>query len=582
VKPLFFLCQLLIAIFMQHGYLHGKEDVHAQARIAEEYVEAKDYDDALKEYEEALEKTYEGWEISALQYNTGNAFLLSGRPGEGLHSYYQAAQNGLFPELSARIAFNRAVAEMVRAKAVTKDKEENDAALEIVRIGLWRDVSAAARDAEQAFCSRDKALGAKECPATPDIATLKQLAQVGLAETIQQIDSRRVAEQTPDDGIPSLQLGISGLVELVQVISSPNIDPKISKTYQEFYSAIANEWVPLWDDLQAKKVPQPEAFLQAKNAFSEASSQVSNGEISAARQSLDVSSRQLQVVMDALYGEKSLVELLHVLLSGYTQALARGAIDKHVLQVAIRQMNELEKKVEGSKELSDEYHFLYGLNKSALEMVEDGDESGAAIVLQGAEITVRMMLSQLDEKPKTPKSVLQHLIQDQHGLLAINRAYQAKTGTEENSKISQMLAKLQGDLLVESRKFPEVMKLEESEQWKKGTFQELSASWVEISSLFDEGYSAASSAHDLFTETPKPSDQSISLQMLAFDDWMNALALLDKMKDREKDLESQPQAPTHAPPTAALMQQLESMEQDDKSLSSTLQKVHPEKVEKPW
>lgn len=559
--------------------LRGDEDVAAQARVAQEYVEARDYDEALRTYEIFSDHAAQPWENQAIQYNTGNVLLLSGKQGEALHAYNQVEQLAPFPELAARLAFNRAVAEMVRARSFSGEKGVDDAELEVVRIGLWREAVEAAQEAERALCSRDKELGAHECIAFEDIASLKQAAQEGLSQAIEKVDARRIADLMPEVGVPTLQMGVAGLIEYLQVLSIPTMDPKFVKSYQEYYASVSREWQPLWENLEKKITPPSTEFTQAEKAFADASNQVASGDFSGARQTLEVASRQLQLVMDGLYSGKSVAELLQVLLAEYTQSLARGTVDKHALQVAIRQMKEVEKKVDPKDPIYEPYHFLYGLNDTALEMVKSGDESGALIAVQGAEISVRMMLAQRSTLPATPKAVIKQLIQDQHGLLGINRSYQSR---EESAKLSSMLARLQGDLLVEAGKFPQAMKLEENEQWKRGTFQGLAGDWEDISSLFDEGYSAAQSARDLFTASESHSEQSISYQMLAFDDWMNALALLEKMKAREQDLEAHPLPSTSTPSTTALMQQLEGMEQDDKSLSAALQSVTPEKVEKPW
>lgn len=76
--------------------------------------------------------------------------------------------------------------------------------------------------------------------------------------------------------------------------------------------------------------------------------------------------------------------------------------------------------------------------------------------------------------------------------------------------------------------------------------------------------------------------ETVPLQMTAFDDWTNALSLLHRMEQNEQNIPPQKPQELLVQSTGTMVQQLESMEQDDKSLSVSLEGVTPEKVEKPW
>lgn len=580
------LCILLfVFLTMTSELIYSSEEVFKQARLAEEFLEAKDIRSSLETYDAALDEAEAGWQQSSLQYNKGNAIILSGDIGEALRTYNQVPQSSQFSELSARIALNTAIGEIVRAETIAQSSEEKDGALERIHIGLWREAVDATVDAAYALCARNEAMGAHQCIPMEDVVALQQISYQGLADAIEKTDRLRIDEMTPEDGLPYLQLGVMGLSNLVRVMATPKNDATVLSRYQEFYLSTYQEWTPLWQNLLKKFSVPPEAFTKAQDSFSAASTLVSKGDFLGAKQSLETTLRQLQEAMDTLYGGKNVIELLRLLLAGYGQSIARGTVDTPSLQVAQLQMKELEGKIGDKKELSNAFKFLYGLNKTALDMSQEGNEEEAVMFVQGAEIAARMMLTEISGSSPTPKEILKRLIQDQHGLLMINRTHQAR-GQGDDDRINQLLKHLQKELLVEARGFPDAIKKAGNEQWEKGTFHGLSSVWQDVSTHFDEGYVAAQGAYDVFADEKASSEQTISLQTLAFDDWMTALSLLENMKNREQEVSAKAAAePQHSKPppsTSALMQQLESMEQDDKSLSSSLQQVKPEKVEKPW
>lgn len=427
-------------------------DIVPQARLGDEYLEAHDYDEALNTYQNALSDTEQGWQQAALQYNIGNVQLLSGKSGDALQSYDQTAQSGPFLELAARIAYNRAVAEMERAKSLPDEKDTP--ALETVRIGLWREALEAIGEAEDALCARDKAIGAKECPEVSNVKALRQIAQQELALILQKNDAQRIQE----DALPQLYVGATGLLDLLK-----NMDSR----YQQIYIDSAKAWEPLWESV-GKKVTSSD-FSQAHDSFQEASAQVSKGEYLPARQALEHTISLLQKVTAAVYGTKNLDELVQILQDRYAIALARESIDKNDVQTIAQLIEQIKNK-------GGDVQFLMELNQATLDAIDKDDQKEALMMVQGAKIALGLLST---KNVTTLKDILQQLVENEHGLLTINREYQKNP----KEKLAQMLTRLQGNIVQEARNFPQAMQAEQKKQWERGTFQSQQGIWEQISSL---------------------------------------------------------------------------------------------------
>jgi len=173
---------LPLLLFMLSASSLFAQNLDQQAREAEVFVEAEEFERALGLYESLVGGVPPGWQQAALEYNRATTFLLSGKVNEALEVYQELSVSPPFPELAMRIAFNRALGLYMRASLFDRLFQDDSETINVLKTSVWEQVFSAIGVALKAECERNIALGGKECDMEPAMAFLSDLAEEGSAK----------------------------------------------------------------------------------------------------------------------------------------------------------------------------------------------------------------------------------------------------------------------------------------------------------------------------------------------------------------------------------------------------------------
>lgn len=568
--------KLFVALLFT-SILPAQEDV-LLVRQADAYYEAKEFDKAYDLYASLVKENLEPWQEARLQYNLGTILLSKGDPAGALELFTQLqfSVEGS-PYLTRALQTNPAILNFRIARAVLSNK---DAGIEDYSRAFYnlRSALAHTEKAERAECGVQALKGRDECRSAQDLLTLRKAIKNQLASVLDRYGESKISAASVKEGIPFLISGTNLAESHLDFFESIPKDHPLRQKYRDLFVRDLYSWDILWDSLEGKLEELQDPYLeyqQAVQAFQEE-------EIDQSRLAfLDVEAK-LSKMMEALWGEDPLKDLLRKLLVSYRYALDQVPVQPSTLYQLLKEQLRIEEVVEDGLSSLEFLEFSNQQLQSSLAFAREGKRELARYFLEEAKQWIRRLLR--SETPG-PEEVLEASIEDQVHALTLN-LIQDRIAEEQEKSIS-ILNGAQIFTLQTTQPFIDAVLEKQLRDWPE-TCQ--CKPWNRVIPLFVKGEQSALEAERLLKLDP---DDALAMrkQEEAIKYWKDALHHLrhpeeeeeEEKKEEEKEEETPPPPPEEEEqkePIDEVMRQLQQMHRDDQQPKSDSQQI--QKGIRPW
>ncbi len=563
-----------ILVFLT-AYLAADEEVQL-IRQADAYFHAREFDRAYELYASLLEENLAPWQKARLRYNLGTILMQKG-DAEKARLQFAEVQHSIenTPYLSRALQTNLAILNFRLARSVLSGNKGGLDAYSQAFFYLRAALDHTNR-ADLAECQLQTVKGRSDCESQDDLKTLRMAIKNQLAIVLDHYGDAKVSEATPKEGVPFLITGTNLAESHLDFLDSLPSDNSLRDSYQELFTKDMQAWGLLWKT-QVEKLPD---LKSAHTAFDEGTKLMGNGNYSSSRIAFLDAEAKLTELMQKLWGDDPLTELLRKILVAYQYALDQFPVQASTLYQLDTQQRQVNELVEEGVSNTDFLNFSNQQLRAALEYARRGEGDRSRFYLHEARQWIRRLLREDDQDPE---GILEASIQDQVHSLRLNHLTAQMKESGDNF-ISLLNGAQQYTLQTATPFIPAVLEKEKREWPERCQCKP----WNRVIPLYIEGERAAVIAEELLENDPED-PFAMRKQEEAVKYWKEALHALrhpeeeteeEEEKEDEKQEEPPPQEEEEKQPIGEVMRQLQQMHREDKRPVSGSQQT--QKGIRPW
>ncbi len=579
-----------------------------QMNQASRFVEANAYPQALETYQGLLEFPLDPFEKAVISYDIGNVYLEKGDWDRAVSQYQKILENKSFPPLIARPLYtNLAIAQYQRAKSLIEQMEKSASPADVFKQSrfLFVDALDGLQQAYQADCALEKEEGRADCPSPLDLDELREAIKREFADLLQKGREELVKLVTLSEGIPFLFSAIDSLANNVAFLDEVPDDMKNS--YQKYFVAEADSWIPLWMALK-EKYPHPQnqnpkeekqfsTYEEARKLYQLAIRDLEKGRNEQSQQALKEAKQKLKDFTHLLWGADTLHQLFSVLLSDYEMVLLHEILQEPEIAGLKQEQEQLFEFASDKLPLTDPFvkqkidEIRADLDASLDQITKGIPWSPRLYILKGMQALKRLLWH--IEKSEEAASTLQRAIEEEEYALNLNRLWLVSGGTAiKKAAFADLLKQAERDALTQANPFLEEVKkqqIKEFESVLKPQQPDLRCQctpWDEVLPLFHEGYQGAQNAALLLANPSKGSRKAMALQEVSIKKWKEALKKMKEPKKPRKEKAPQKQEvqkEANQPPPIPMQQNLQLLQEMESE--DTFARPKPQitqQVLRPW
>ncbi len=489
------------------------------------FYQAGDYPQAARLYQTLLDNSEEPWAKAVMQYNLANSLLKSNQWEEALANYNLISNQS--PLLENRISFNKTLALLELAKAA--DNPMN-------RLLLLRQTEQALNEAKNKECLLQEIIGAETCQNDGQIILLSQQIDAELLKTASAFSSW----QSEDLSLPLvgtlLSSHIKDMVTDIDFLIEQAAPLGKAEAYRDLFAHQAETWSLLIESLKTR-YPE-EMVILARRYYLLGLRQLKHNQYKMSKETFIAAEENLKLALEASVGKEKPQELLQSLAQAYRQVRLQEPLQLWSLET----LKQLQLQLGEEKHLSFKRANL--LLDEAIQSIKKREWWNGRLYTELAHQQV-MSTIEADAEIKTPAELLRQLIQEQKLIISMHQIRNQLSGDSFNPEETES----QHNVSEKAKNFfPFVLAHQEKEYFDHHYCQQFP--WDQALPLFAAGLEAAKSA--------RGKKNSLPLQNLALTKWKQALALLEKNKQRKEEEQ-------HEKTINKMVQQLEEMEKKDHS-----------------
>lgn len=601
-------------IFCFSNALHAQDQNEGRA-----FFEAENYGQAKIAYENMLDDKLEPWQKEIVRYNIATALLAEGKWEEAILGFEILFDEGIrHPLLKQKVLSNLALARVRQLEAKTEALKalpnptyDNYNQIYVLFHKVLKDIDSG----ETAWCELQSLEGAPSCTESLYLENIRLEVKSNLNHFLTEYQNYRIDHATVEEGVSALIFGEKVLLDFLNSLENHEFSANHKKQYLADYLIEVNSWKGLWDKLdvsfKAGKTDNAaklqELFKQAHQTFLESFSEAENANFSDSLKSLKKSKSDLTELLNRLFSNSSVKDVLDQLLILYGLALIRDPVQEayldHISETQIAFEEAIKKSVDAFIFSSYEKSLKY--LKFSLESLNDSYSVNARIFAEVARFYISNILEQADPSAKHhAASVLESAIAKQEFVILLNRLRGEKQGDDKTAReVDQILPELQQLTLTSAHRF-----LDAAMSQQKQAFTEPSSGksrcqchpWDEVMPLFSDGYANAEFANMRLLAGDYRPITTLPLQKKAVDLWKEALAKLHSSSASKKSSEqSQSQEMSESEQQAEaknlskegatnnvklneILRTIQDMEKDDQSKPQQIKTYSGEGEERPW
>lgn len=541
----------LLILFFISSSLCAQENV-LLTRQADAYFQAKEFDEAKALFDPLKEQKMPAWQKGRVLFNIGSILLEKGEYKQA-NQYFSSIPftPKVTPLLDRALQTNLAVLKYREGLQATQSKKQSldlySRAFYLLRQALQH-----IDKAEEASCYLQEVEGRGGCRQEGDLVEMRSAIKRELAITAQKFSERKIDEIPIKEGVPFLISGINLAQTYLEFMTVTFLSAEQKKAYLKLYSTDLDSWCSLWDAQQVKMKALEPAYLE----FVKGAESLRQGELGESQLAFLSSEATLMKLMNSLWGDDPLRDLLQKLIVSYQRALDQVPLQPPNLYRLVTQQNQVQELIEGSKLFSEYLTFSDTQLKSSLEYARKAKRFLSRFYLEEAKQWVRRVL----RDDAGPEEVLEGAIQDQVHALTLSHL----TDEIEQDKETpfSILKGSQSFTLQTALPFISAVLEKQKQDWP--TVCQCKP-WNQVIPLFVKGELAAINAQKMLEKDPVNPLVMIK-QEEAVKYWKEAL---EKMRNPEEEQEP-PQMPP--PPQEQesqtsmdeVLRQLQNMSKDDR------------------
>lgn len=568
--------RVLAVFLLLAASLLAEEDVPL-IRQADAYFEAKEYDRSYELYSSLLKEKLAPWQQARLRYNLATILMWKGEAEKAAAQFAEVPYSiEETPYLARALLTNLAILNFRMARAALSSGggglESYSRAFFYLRAALG-DVDRA----EMADCRLQEVKGSSGCEMENDLKILRKAIKNQYAVVLDHFGDAKIAEASPKEGIPYLITGTNLAESHLDFLESiPEKNP-LKKAYNNLFARDMQAWGLLWKS-QEEKVAE---LASAHKAFDEGTHLLSEEKYSESRLAFLEAEAKLTELMQELWGDDPLTELLRQMLVAYQYALDQHPIQSSTLYQLVARQQQVNELAEGNLDGMEFLTFSNQQLDAALEYARKGEtDSSQLYLLEARQWLLRLLRS---EQPN-PEEILEASLQDQVHALNLNHVL----NRDENRVKDQesLLKGAQGFTLQTAVPFLEAVLEKEVREWPERC---QCKPWNRVIPLFLKGETAAKLAESYLKQDPDD-PQGMRKQEEAVKYWKEALHALrhpekeEKKDDKEEKRQEEPPPPQEEgeekQPIEEVMRQLQKMHRDDRRPASGSRQT--QKGIRPW
>lgn len=336
---------MLLCILLFPFQVTNAENIDQKLWLANAYVEAKDFPEAIQMYQSLLNGQLSGWERSIVTYNLGTALADQGNYEQAINVLQRIPlDNDSSPVLAYKVRNNLAAANFRYGKALSDITEAQAPTSQdpyFKTIYFFKQALEAIPFVEETQCRLYQISGENHCPHNSDLGNMETLSKVQIAHMRVNARNYLFEEAKLQQGLPWLATGFSLLGKDLQWMLETEMSSSLRDSYQQLLYQNAVTWKPLLEALKKKISDQKDPFAKIEADYSQTLTYLNQGDFGRAKESLATASDALSQLMNQIFSSNPFHSSLASLSNDFSLASMQDPLEPNVLFFIQQKLNEI-------------------------------------------------------------------------------------------------------------------------------------------------------------------------------------------------------------------------------------------------
>lgn len=589
------------------------------------YFEAGDYKRAGSILKSKIDDDLPSWQKEIVTYDYGTALLAQNKWEEALSVYDTIViEKDSSPLLARYLETNRALARLLLANSEKKNlKTASKVDQYNALIFLYREVLRDIERANDLACRLSAAEGASSCEEYLDLAEMRSEAKRQYADLLHDYLEFLLQKVSFQEGGTYLLVGAKSMLQHLSFLIQAPIDRDLKHDYMRVYLQQDSSWKPLWKSLDdslektdrknIKSLDFKKDYHKAQEAFFNGLALMQQENFEQSRAAIQKSILALDSLLEMVYANKPLNEIVDGILNDYSLVLLREHIQETQLLGLLDMVSHLDPLIEKEDDVSRKNLFVDAKRNLLLaeESLKKSKFLQGRMYVEESRYFMKNLAQSLDRLNKhDPEFILKDLIDAQELALRMSRIRLNfdQNDPEADKEADSLLYTSQSRIIDKAEAFFPAVIDKQNIGFKQEKLCQRGP-WDEVVPLFNRGLLDATLANQLLKSKPSQQRVVIQLQERVLKAWKEALDKLQSSKQAEKKEEQQskeenkPQEEGQAQPKTEpkpeeqkslkpiqpggsdlndVLRLLQEMENDDRSKPKMIESSSRKEVERPW